>query len=321
MFQVDRSRKLLYTLRGAGSADAWTVVASDLPSGAQRQVLSIPKRGASTVMGFELARDGSYLYIADNLLQITRIRTGDLTQDLQFTVPRDAPPPLGVSMQFTIHPVQNQPEALVVSTVAGRLVLYDRDQPRPYTTDDFPSRNIDRMDPVLVGDSYVYAVQRNPAVAPCLVRYPFDELGFGTPDDVCDFGSNWGKYQEMKRYAGALVLESPAGAFGLRDRPESFDMRLPSSFDPSNDLAAMPWVMSFDSSTRTATYRIVLSSLSTGEPIGHYPPASVISSLQTPVVFLDDGTMVYLSQDPLRSSATGFVVIVPQWASAIERYP
>src|SRR3974377_2558130 len=37
------------------------------------------------------------------------------------------------------------------------MIIYDRDNPRPYTSSDFPSSVISVMDPVLATESYVYA--------------------------------------------------------------------------------------------------------------------------------------------------------------------
>jgi hypothetical protein len=212
--------------------------------------------------------------------------------------------------------LDGRPESLLVATPAGRMILYDRDRPRPYTTDDFPSESVTRMDPILASDSYVYAAARPDVYNPvgCLVRYPIDDLGFASPENLCNLPEDWGKYPEMKLYGGNLVLENGSGADWVLPRPDSSgNMRVFSSIDPSRDIVAFLDIASFNSQTASAQYRITFRKLSTNEPIGHYPRVGTLSPLPVTVVFLSDNTMLY--------GQIGGVAIIPNWRTAIELYP
>ena len=319
--QVDRSREILYTITGA-QATQWTLSSYTLPGGTQLQTTSVDKGGATTAVDFQISSDGAYLYVFDDLLRITRFRTDTLAQDLQFQISADGPLTDATS-QFLqgLQTVEGAPESVLVATPAGRLILYDRDQPRPYTTTDFPSSVISVMDPVLTTSSYVYALRRADVnlQVPCIVRYPIDDSGFGPAEDICNLGAHWGDYPEMKVYGGNLVLESAMSAYGVLQQPDPFgSMRISSEyFDATQNLAASVALLTFNFSSRAATYQLIITEKDTGEPIGHYPPRGAVFGYPSSVVFLDDGTMLYLAQ----SVAGNKAVIVPQWQTAIEKYP
>jgi len=155
---------------------------------------------------------------------------------------------------------------------------------------------------------------------PCIIRYPIDGLGFGPAEDSCNIGNNWGKYPEMKLYAGTHVLQSSStNASGIRVQPHPFgSMRLTASYDSARNLSSQAVYAAFDFNSHGATYRLAFSHLDTGEPAGHYPPQGFLESYPTAVAFVDDQTMVYQEQGP---SGTNAAVIVRPWQTAIEWYP
>jgi hypothetical protein len=319
-FQVDKTREVLYTLADAGAQ--WTLSAWALPGGSQIQSISIPKNGAGSAVDFALSGDGSLLWMIDDQLRITRFQTTTLSQDLTFQVATDAPRPQNSSAETRqrLRTLADSPGSILLVTPAGRMVVYDGNEPRPYTTTEFPDPNITVMDPVLATSSYVYALQQ-PNVyheVPCLARYPVDGLGFGPPEDFCNPGADWGKYPEMKVYAGTLVLENSAGAFGIQQEPDVFDdMRLAGSYDTLHNLIATANIATFNFNTRAATYQINLARLDTAQPLGHYPRTTVLNAYPSQFTFLDDGTMVYFESPSLTSG--GDVAVVPQWASASQQ--
>ena len=323
-FQVDRARKLLYTFTDV-DASHWSVFVYQLPDNIQLQGTSIPKAGATTA-SFTLSTDGAYLYIADNLLRVTRFPTSTLEQDLQFQLQTDAPPqPLSpIEKRFSIRVLDDLPESVLVVTPGGQMAIYDRGQPRPYTTVDFPDLAVSAMDPVLVTGSYVYALQRadpyGPQV-PCLVRYPVDGWGFGQPEDFCYPGIEWGKYPEMKAYSGTLVLQNDWEAFGILSGLDYNSLRVIANFDPARDVVSRTG-MNINASFNAAGYRIDFSRMSTGEKLGHFPRINQ-AIYPTQMTFLDDDTLVYLEKRLANGAVSGpaSAVVVSNWRSAMEAYP
>lgn len=333
-FQVDRSRKLLYVV--VSESTQWTLASYSLPEGTPLQSTAIPKDSATMVVEFRLSTDGSFLYFTDDRLRVLGFRASTLAQDFQFQIPRDAPPGSSSNTSETRHKLRtlaDSPQAVLIVTPAGRMILYDRDQPRPYTSAEFPSASIDTPVPVLATAEYVYSV-RAPDIylpVPCVSRHPIDAYGFGPPEDICNIGNNWGKYPEMKRTERALFLESQSECVELLINPDGFGNVLsPVTYDNSRNLGIVTNTLSFDFNTRAATYRLVFSSLDKGSAIGHYPartplrgpdfntPPNFVPVYANNVVIVDDETMVYLERS---GGIRNQVTIVPSWQKDLERYP
>jgi hypothetical protein len=62
---------------------------------------------------------------------------------------------------------------------------------------------------------------------------------------------------------------------------------VPSNFDPMQDIVATPTLLTFNLNNRAATFRIGLSRMDTGEPVGHYPPRTVWIHKDDPFDFPD----------------------------------
>jgi hypothetical protein len=321
IFQVDRARKLLYLL--IPDSAQWTLASYSLPDGTPLHTTTIPRNSASSVVDFRISTDGAFLYFTDDRLRVVRFRAATLAQDFEFQIPRDAPPADSLSTNETRHRLrvlEDSPEALLVVTPAGRMILYDRDQPRPYTSGDFPSAMIDIPYPVLVTATYVYSVRSADVYhpVPCVSRHPIDALGFGPPEDICNIGNNWDKYPEMKIYGGALLLESRNVSVGLLMVPDNVgNMLSPYTYDNSRNLGIVTAALSFDFNTRATTYRLAFVAMDTGAPVGHYPARTPLA-YATAVVIIDDDTMVYLERP---AGSPNQVTIVPNWQTAMERYP
>jgi hypothetical protein len=320
-FQVDRQREILYTINQQFSPN-FTLAAYQLPGGQQITNLSIPKGTASRLLDFEISVNGAFLYLADDQLHITRYETNGFAQDFQVQIANDAPPMSDgePAPGFAVRVFADRPDAFVVATPGGQLIIYDRDQPRPYTTTDFPSTVIPSFDPVLASSSYVYAIARpdinigtSLLMVPCIVRYAIDALGFSPPEKFCNLGFEWGKYPEMQSYAGTLALADANGSVAVSTTPNSLgSLRLSQSLDVAKNLVATPTTLSFNFATRLSTNRITFSNLNTGDAIGNYPSQGTLGVLG-PVLFLNDGTMVFQE-----NSST--VSIVPQWQSVMQPY-
>jgi hypothetical protein len=192
---------------------------------------------------------------------------------------------------------------------------------------------IDIPYPVLVTATYVYSVRSADVYhpVPCVSRHPIDALGFGPPEDICNIGNNWGKYPEMKNHGGALFLESPNVSVGLLMVPDiAGNILSPYTYDNSRNLGLVTATVSFDFNTRAATYRLAFAAMDTGAPVGHYParttlkgpdfntPPKLAPVYVTAAVIIDDDTMVYLERP---GGTRNQVTIVPNWQTAMERYP
>jgi hypothetical protein len=334
IFQVDRARKLLYVL--IPDTTQWTLASYSLPDGTPLQRTTIPMDSAALVVDFQISTDGSFLYFTDDRLRVVRFRAETLAQDFQLQIPRDAPPSNtfnGSENRHKLRVLEDSPEGFLIVTPAGRMILYDRDQPRPYSSSDFPSAMIDIPNPVLVTSTYVYSVRSADGFhpVPCVSRHPIDAFGLGTPEDICDIGNNWGKYPEMKNHGGVLFLESRNASVGLLLIPDiGGNMLSPYTYDSSRNLGIVTALLSFDFNTRASTYRLAFIAMDTGAPVGHYPartilkgpdfntPSKLAPVYVTSVVILDDDTMVYLERP---GGTRNQVTIVPNWQTAMERYP
>ena len=244
------------------------------------------------------------------------------SQDLKLQLVTDAPPPAGgIETRHKLRVLADAPQSLLVATPAGRLIIYDGDQPRPFTSDDFPSF-VTVMDPVLASSTYVYALQVPDPYnkVPCVVRFSVDGFGFGPAEDFCNIGANWGAYPEMKVYAGTLVLEDSSGAYGINQQPDvGGNMRIAAYYDASLDLVSTLYSLIFQfMNTSSSAYRIAFSQMSTGQPIGHFPPEGWIDmagEYPSSIMFADNETMLYFNRFSAQTA------IVPNWQTAIQRYP
>ncbi|MEO8659175.1 MAG: hypothetical protein ABI693_11935 [Bryobacteraceae bacterium] len=321
--QVDRKAKHLFTITDATTGH-WSVNSWTLPQATMLNSATVAKGDASVVVDFKLSSDGSYLYLTDDQLWITRFRTSDFVSDLHFRIHRDAPlrVPGYPENRHRLLPLDGSPESLAVLTPAGRMMIYDRDRIRPYTTTDFPSSSLAVFDPILATTDYVYAVQRPYEFipVPCVIRYPVDAFGFGQPEDFCNPGIVWGKYPEMKVYGGSLVLQDDQHLVAILSQLANGTLRWAADFDPSLNVASRPYLLGFDPNSRTATYYLMFSRMDTGEPTGHYPKTVPLSGLPQGMVILDDQTMVFYEQY-IAGYNGGTAVIVPQWQTAVEWYP
>jgi hypothetical protein len=324
-FTVDKQREILYTISQQFASND-TLTAYQLPSGTQIAMTTIPEGTSSQVLDLEISANGAYLYVADDQLRITRYETNGFTQDFQIQIANDAIPlPDGKpAAGFAVRPFTDTPDAFVVATPGGQLVVYDGAQPRPYTTTDFPSLDIPVFDTVLASSSYLYAVERpnvlrgsNPLVVPCVARFPMDAFGLGAPQDFCNLGFEWGTYPEMQTYSGTLGLADASGAYAVNTSPDvTGEILLSAGFDFADNVMATPYGLTFNLTTRATTERILFSNLTTGAWIGDYPAQSVLIGAVGKIIFLSDGTLIF----SMTSSASSNVTIVPNWLSAMQSY-
>ncbi|HTR39905.1 MAG TPA: hypothetical protein VMH80_28730 [Bryobacteraceae bacterium] len=322
IYQVDRQRLVLYTakavLNGGFEIDSY-----DLGAGQQTASVTLPNWGANSIWDFQLSPDGSLLYLADNQFRIRRIQTKDLAVDLTFGVPADVPPSAILdNFSLRLMVLADAPESLLVTTPGGRMLIFDRDQPRVYSTDDFPSRFIQQMEPVVATSSYVYAVQNHllhPG-SPCILRYAIDSLGFSPPEEFCNPPLQWGKYAEMKTYDGTMVLEAFQKVRAFYDGTlVNYNLTI----DTSQNLAAFVNSQVLPLNDMPIAAQIVLRQLDTGEPIGHLPSSGFfllgsaghsggVGNLTVAgklILFLETG------------GTNSFVGIIYDWPDNILRYP
>lgn len=307
--QIDRARRILYTLNAAAN-NQWTLTAVDLSGGQELRSASFSRRGATRILGLELSRDGRFLYFADDLNRIQRFRTDSLEKDLEFPVDPDAPPVWrGVNLSLQIRAFEDEPESLLIATPAGRLIIYDRDRPRPYGSVDFPPRMAARMRPILATANFIYAVDPSvPAVNPCLIRYPVDAFGLQPPEEFCEPAVQWGRYPEMKRFPGALVLEAGETAVSLRWAPHIFNgMVTPHLYDTARDLAILQATGTIPD-PMDSIRRLAFARLGTGEVIGFFPAQRTLTGVVS-AFFLDDNTMVVVTW----AGASKLVTIEQNW--------
>ena len=148
----------------------------------------------------------------------------------------------------------DEPESFVVSTRAGRLVIYDGDQPRPYATSDFPSQRLGELQPLFASSRYLYARQplgfTSAEPIPCLARYPVDALGVALPEDICDLDRDWGRYPEMKAFGEVFALQEGNAIVDVK----SFGGR--TILDSATNIEARVNLLSFDFRTRHGQYRL-----------------------------------------------------------------
>jgi hypothetical protein len=324
-YQFDGQRMILYTARSILNG-GFEIDTYDLGAQLQLASVSLPKAGASSIWDFELSPDGTLLYIVDNQFRIRRIQTDSLAVDLTFTVPSDVPGTLLDNLTLNVMPLADMAESLVITTPAGRMFLYDRGQPRAYSTDDFPPAEMQSMEPVLATSNYVYAVavakpSLNSSAVPslyCLVRYAIDELGFSPPEEFCNLALEWGKYAEMKTYDGMMVLEAFNTARALSVAPGGVALKDSLSIDPSQNLTAAAPSEILPINGQPMGTEIVLARLDTGEPIGHAPSNGVFLNTGITHITVVGNLLLFLASPRASSSVVG---IIYDWPDNIETYP
>jgi len=328
-YQIDVSRKIVYALNYR-STTHYELVSYQLPAGDRLASVRWPRPAESYVRDLELSSDGQYLYFHDSQLRVQRFQTKELVSDLSFVLPNDAFPTMTTALMSRVRSLAGEPETIVAVTPAGRMVIYDRDRPRLYTTTEFPSRVIEKMNPIFATSEFVYAVERSDVsryYPPCIVRYPVDSLGFGPAEDLCSLGREWGKYPEMKTWLGTLVLEAGGRSQGLRVGPSDYgEFLVLASFDAARNIGAtnsLVW-----SSSTTQKFALQLWRLDSGEPIGHYPRqcCNELGALFAfdpieSVRFLDDGSLIVIERSWSTGAKLYTATVVADWETAIERYP
>lgn len=319
-YQVDATRRLLYVISTEG-ASLWQLSVRSLPSAELQQTVSIPKDVGSVIVDFKLSPDGVYLYVLDSAVRIRRFRAESLEQDLQFQAAVDAPRQ-SRSLPETRHKMRvlaDQPGSIVLGTPGGRLILYDGDRPRPYTSADFPTTAARVLEPLFAARDYVYAGPRsdvNSRREPCLIRYPIDALGFSPPENLCNPGASWGKYPEMNDYSGSLLLANTGGTIGIRPYlTSSTSMQTSRAYFPDRNLVAISSSHPSDGPQgRIWSYRIRFERMDGEEPLGHFPSGGIMDKFPNSIEVIDDETMIYLEDG-------GMLAIVHDWKSATEWYP
>jgi hypothetical protein len=322
-YQVDRSRMILYTVEdivGGG----FELNSYDLGNGQQLASVSLPKSGATFLWAFELSPDGTLLYLADDQFRIRRIRTQGLRVDLTFAIPTDVPISRLAGGALQIMVLADASESLIVTTPAGRMFIFDKDRPRPYSTDDFPSKFVPSMEPVIATSNFVYAVRNrsfNPTSdqpSPCLVRYEIDQLGISPPEELCNVGQQWGKYAEMKTYDGVMVLEAFDTLRALNVTADTVSANDFLTMDTAQNLSA-DWVgQTLPVNDHPTAFEIVIKHLDTGEPIGHLPSTGYFLAKGIGKLTIIGNLLLFLE---VTGRGSGFVGIVYYWPDKIQRYP
>ena len=314
VFAVDRSAKILYVVV---VRDEWTLSAHKLPEMERIAEIVIPKDESKPtwVIDLEVSAGGKYLYMLDSFLRVRRFRAGSLAMDLEFDIPPDTYGRQdGLSGGWRMKALSDDPESIVVATRARRLVIYDRDRARPYTTSDFPPRMFQQLAPVAATSEYVYAARSienlpSDSSSPCMVRYPIDALGFSHPEEICDPESEWGAYPEMKRY-GTMPALADGGATVHAYYGNDW-----LSIYPHGEVYAFR-VTDIDARNRDFVRRIFFRDLQDGVLLGHYPRNGAFASGMASITFVGESAMVYYVFDDF---STG-VAVVPNWREHVEWY-
>ncbi len=317
VFAVDRSAQILYVVVGF-FRDEWTLSAHRLPEMERIAEITIPKGEPKPrrAIDLEVSAGGKYLYMLDGFLRVRRFRADSLAMDLEFDIPHDhyERDDLSRSGDWRMKALADEPEAIVVATRAGRLVIYDRDRERPYTTSDFPPQMFQQLRPIVATGEYVYATHRAVDSVtfpnPCLVRYPIDTLGFSHPEEICNPDAVWGAYPEMKRYWSVLALadgEATVHLYGYNSRNIVYPPAGVHVFELGE----------IDRRSRDFVYRIFFRDLENGVLRGHYPRNGFLAESVSSITFVGESAMVY---KVFGLHPTGSVTIVPNWREHVEWY-
>ena len=301
---VDADRGVLYAIGSdfdSGVYSDWRVVAYSVPDGRILREGSVPNSAGIKFVDWQITPDGGYLYLAGDNRHVYRIATADLHTEADFMPPLDVALTSGMAQPLMLRVLPGERRSILVTTAAGRMVIYDGDQPRAYTTSDYPSKAVVGFQPLFATPTHVYAMPNlNLAVGrppPCLVRYPYDRLGFDQPEDICDIAGAWGRWDEMKIYAGSRYLQ-----YGN----EFWQIAAPTS--------ANRWVIArkvwCDTVEGMCAHNLNLVDLATGSGVAFYPPDSpLVGSVRT-TAFVR-GALVY--HDYNLSRGYSKAIILPDW--------
>lgn len=314
---VDPIAKVAYLL-DTPSRGSWTLSSHRLPDGEQTSVVAVDRAGAVSALDLAASFDGQYLYLVDDHFRAIRFQTDPLAEEFQFIVPRDGgdkPRFVRNSRLRTLAPVADQPRSVVIFTRAGRMVIYDDDRPRPYSTSDFPARFAARTQPILADTHSVWArdLPRSSLdpVSPCVIRYPVDALGFAPPEEFCDRARDWHKYPEMRRY---LDLDALEHGRQLHNVDDAFGI---STLNAAMRLELRTFLAGFNPSSQTAIYQIIFHDLETGRRIGHFPSFGAIDGFPAFISLVGEEALVFLK---LRGGSPAGLRIVRDWRSQVEWY-
>ena len=314
-YQVDQANRVLYVILRTSAG--WKITAHGLPGGEALRSAEVAKGPASALVDARISAGGEYLYLFDDSLRVRRVRCDSLAVDLEFQVAQDAPPATTSRPETRqrLMVLEDRPESVVVATPAGRLILYDGAQPRPYTTADFPPITGERLLPLVATGGFVYAAL---APAPCIARYAIDDLGFFPAEEFCDIAAAWGRYPEMETHQSGLLLRTRASTIFLS--PASASVMSEVGVNVAQNVLASGEAANFDARSGALTNRLRIQRLDTGEPIGCYPPSGGYPWID-PGIFLDDGTLVVGRLISAFDSPSRQVMIVSDWRSVVAAQP
>jgi hypothetical protein len=312
-FALDRSAKVVYTA-SEGLPGKWKVAAYNVLDGSRIGETLFDRGQAQAAIDIEISADGKYLYVLDDRLLVTRLRTDPLRKDLEIQVPPDwLTAPRTEDFGWRLKALRGTAESFVISSLGGRLIIYDGSQARPYTTSEFPSQLVENMEPLLATSQYIYARHRPREPGedrnPCVTRYSIDSLGFTLPEDFCNLDSDWGRYPEMKRLGGSLVLQDGDEVVPVATESNGLRIDLPTNLGISPRLYRTPIGFEED------TYRFDVMELGNPSPIGRFPG---IGELGIPSLarLVGDEALIYVEDKLDRRS----VQLVPHWRSLTEWY-
>jgi hypothetical protein len=135
-----------------------------------------------------------------------------------------------------------------------------------------------------------------------------DAFGLQPPEEFCEPAVQWGRYPEMKRFPGALVLEAGETAVSLRWAPHIFNgMVTPHLYDTARDLAILQATGTIPD-PMDSIRRLAFARLGTGEVIGFFPAQRTLTGVVS-AFFLDDNTMVVVTW----AGASKLVTIEQNW--------
>jgi hypothetical protein len=219
----------------------------------------------------------------------------------------------GMAQPLMLRVLPGEPRSILVTTAAGRMVIYDGDQPRAYTTSDYPSQAVMGIQPLFATPTHVYAMP-NPGLfvgqpPPCLVRYPYDRLGFDRPEDICDIAAAWGRWDEMKTYAGSRYLQY-GNEFWQIAAPTSANRWVIARKVWCDTAEGMCVTQNLDINGSTSVTAFGLVDLATGNGVGFNPPNSPLLGTVMKAAFVR-GALIY--HDYNLSKQYSKATVLPDW--------
>lgn len=309
---ADPDRGILYALEVSSCCD-WRVVAYSVPDGRMMRDGVVPNSAGVSLVDWQITSDGAYIYLAGQNRRVYRVGTVTLQTEVEFVSPLDVPLSSGTAQKLVLRALPGQPQSVLVTTAAGRMTIYDGDRPRVYSTSDYPSDAVMGFVPLFATPTHIYAIP-NPSLTvgwptPCLVRYPYDRLGFAQPEDICDIAGGWGRWEEMKTYGSMRYLQ-----YGN----EYWSISAPTT---SNGwmFARKLWceaaegvyvAQNLDLNGNSTVSNLGLIDLVTGNAVPFYPPSSFLLGTMMTGAFVR-GALVY--HDYSLGKAYSSAVILPDW--------